>query len=159
MIRKYDFVNTINAVCIKFRHPIYIYIVYYGLFHPYHDKSTFSFVWTVQQKRLPACIRSSSLCLNPNWKGCKLCVESQTIDCTPVFTVFVYLPLCATIFIYKAPAYTDPLNGHQLILQCWSPKCVCGYVQDISSFWSFTPSSIQLNRQAVTARIDSVHTH
>ena len=111
------------------------------------------------KKRLPACIRSSSLCLNPNWKGCKLCVESQTIDCTPVFTVFDYLSLCATIIRYKAPAYTDPHNGHQLILQCWSPKCVCGYVQDISSFWSFTPSSIQLNRQAVTARIDSVHTH
>ena len=138
----------------------YIYISFIMVFFTHIMTNPLSLLYgPSSKKRLPACIRSSSLCLNPNWKGCKLCVESQTIDCTPVFTVFDYLSLCATIIRYKAPAYTDPHNGHQLILQCWSPKCVCGYVQDISSFWSFTPSSIQLNRQAVTARIDSVPTH
>ena len=47
---------TLLTPCIFSFVNLYIYIVYYGLFHPYHDKkSTFSFVWTVHQKNyLPA---------------------------------------------------------------------------------------------------------
>ena len=98
-------------------------------FHPYHDKKfTFSFVWTVHQKTTYLPLIKQSL-LESRLKGLwVVCWITNHWWYTSVHS-FDYLSLCATILLYKAPAHTDPHNGHQLILQCWSPKCVCGYVQ------------------------------
>ena len=127
---------------------------------PYHDKKVIFFLYgpSIKKTIYLALIRQSLLRYQPEGL-CIVCWTTQTIVGTLTFTVLVIFTSVQPYFLYKAPAHIHSLKRHPLILWCWSSKCVCGFVPRHIILCLFTPLSIQVNRSAVTARTDSVHTY
>ena len=121
MIRKYDFVNTINAVYIQFRQPIYVYRLSWSLFHHIMTKKSLSLCMDRPSKNHLPGFDQAVLVEIPTRRVVK-CVLNHTNHCwyTDVHS-FGYLYLCATIFFIQGSrshtfAQETPINPLMLVV-------------------------------------------
>ena len=108
---------TLLTPCIFSFVNLYMYIVYHGLcFTISWQKSHIFFLYGPSIKKPSTWLWSVSPCWDTNQKGCEVCAEPHKPLLVHKCSQLVYLYLCATIFLYKAPAHIHPHKGHPLIL-------------------------------------------